>query len=65
MIYVCIITLQVEEQVSNEPRTDSKSLMVKFNEQLEPLFALLREVEDIKLSQSILEPEPTDIKAIR
>jgi transcription initiation factor TFIIE subunit alpha len=38
--------------------------MVKFNEQLEPLFALLKEVEDVKLSHSILEPEPTDIKAV-
>ena len=49
----------------NESRTDSKSLMVKFNEQLQPLFGLLREVEDIKLAPSILEPEPTDIKALR
>ena len=56
---------EVEEQVSKETRTDSKSLMVKYNEQLQPLFALLKEVEDIKLSQSILEPEPVDIRNIR
>ena len=49
----------------NETRTDSKSLMVKFNEQLQPLFGLLREVEDIKLAPCILEPEPVDIKALR
>lgn len=55
----------MKEQTVEGPRTDSKSLMVKFNEQLQPLYDLLRNVEDLKLSASILEPEPTDIKMLR
>lgn len=39
--------------------------MAKFNEQLEPLYILLREVEGIKLAPEILEPEPVDINTIR
>ncbi len=56
---------EVEEEQSAVPRTDARTLMVKFNEQMEPLFGLLREVEDIKLAPSILEPEPVDIKHTR
>ncbi len=56
---------EVEEEASSLPRKDARTLMVKFNEQLEPLFSLLREVEDIKLAPSLLEPEPVDLKTIR
>lgn len=55
----------VEEDMSALPKKDSRLLLAKFNEQLQPLYDLLREVEDIKLAPSILEPEPVDIDTIR
>ncbi|XP_021923008.1 general transcription factor IIE subunit 1 [Zootermopsis nevadensis] len=55
----------VEEDQSALPKKDSRLLLAKFNEQLEPLYILLREVEGIKLAPEILEPEPVDISTIR
>lgn len=56
---------EVEEEALAQTKTDVRTLMVKFNEQMEPLFDLLREVEDIKLAPEILEPEPVDLKVSR
>jgi hypothetical protein len=53
--------VEVEEDTSVESKADARNLMVKFNEQIEPIFNLLREVEDVKLSQELLEPEPVDL----
>ncbi|XP_065172259.1 general transcription factor IIE subunit 1 [Atheta coriaria] len=55
----------VEEDGSAMPKKDSRLLLAKFNEQLEPLYILLREVEGIKLAPEVLEPEPVDINTIR
>ena len=55
----------VEEDHSALPRTDSRQLMARFNEQMEPFYHLLREVEDVKLDPSLLEPEPTDISHLQ
>lgn len=55
----------VEEDMSALPKKDSRLLLAKFNEQLEPLYILLREVEGIKLAPEVLEPEPVDISTIR
>ncbi|XP_020284866.1 general transcription factor IIE subunit 1 [Pseudomyrmex gracilis] len=55
----------VEEDQSALPKIDSRLLLAKFNEQMEPLYILLREVEGIKLAPEILEPEPVDINVIR
>ncbi len=55
---------EVEEEVSSAPNRDARTLMVQFNEQIEPIFALLREVEDIKLSDAVNNPEPTDLSSI-
>lgn len=55
----------VEEDSSALPKKDSRLLLAKFNEQLEPLYILLREVEGIKLAPEVLEPEPVDISMIR
>ncbi|XP_053602959.1 general transcription factor IIE subunit 1 [Plodia interpunctella] len=55
----------VEEDQSALPKKDCRLLMAKFNEQLETLYILLREVEGIKLAPEILEPEPVDINTIR
>lgn len=55
----------VEEDLSALPKKDSRLMLAKFNEQLQTLYDLLREVEDIKLSPELLEPEPIDIDTIR
>ncbi|XP_063621731.1 general transcription factor IIE subunit 1 [Cydia splendana] len=55
----------VEEDQSALPKKDSRLLLAKYNEQLEPLYQLLRAVEGIKLAPEILEPEPVDINTIR
>ena len=53
---------EVEEEVSSTPKQDHRTLLARFNEQIESIYSLLRECEDIKLAPEILEPEPTDIK---
>lgn len=55
----------VEEDQSALPKVDSRLLLARFNEQLQPLYTLLKEVEGIKLAPEILEPEPVDINIIR
>ncbi|KAH8239838.1 hypothetical protein KR032_008372 [Drosophila birchii] len=55
----------VEEDSAAMPKKDSRLLLAHFNEQLQPLYDLLREVEGIKLAPEILEPEPVDIDTIR
>jgi transcription initiation factor TFIIE subunit alpha len=55
----------VEEDLSAMPRTDSRLMLAKFNEQLEPLYDLLKQAEGIKLAPEVLEPEPIDIDVIR
>lgn len=57
-------TVVVEDE-SAVPQTDSRLLMARFNDQMEPLYKLLREVEDVKLAPSLLEPEPTDISHLQ
>lgn len=55
----------VNEDESALPKTDSRLLLASFNQQIEPLYNLLREVDDIKLAPEILEPEPTDMTQIK
>jgi transcription initiation factor TFIIE subunit alpha len=39
-------------------------MLARFNEQMETIYILLKEVDGIKLAPSVLEPEPTDINTI-
>ena len=55
----------VVEDMSAMPKKDSRLMLARFNEQLQPLYDLLREVEGIKLAPEVLEPEPVDIDFIR
>ncbi|XP_076308351.1 transcription factor IIEalpha [Tachypleus tridentatus] len=55
----------VEEDESALPKKDSRMILAHFNEQIESLYTLLREVEDIKLAPELLEPEPTDVTQIK
>lgn len=60
-----ICTYCSEEVVEDESavmQKDARTLLAKFNEQIEPIYVLLRECDGISLSQDILEPEPTDLK---
>ncbi|XP_073512745.1 general transcription factor IIE subunit 1-like [Phyllobates terribilis] len=52
---------EVEEDFSSVPKRDARTLLAKFNEQIEPIFLLLRETEDIVLPCELLEPQPTYI----
>lgn len=52
---------EVEEDFSSMPKRDARTLLAKFNEQIEPIFLLLRETEDIVLPCELLEPQPTYI----
>ncbi|NWS59709.1 T2EA factor, partial [Chunga burmeisteri] len=52
---------EVEEDASGLPKRDARTLLAKFNEQIEPIFVLLRETEDIVLPYDLLEPQPTEI----
>ncbi|NWX64327.1 T2EA factor, partial [Promerops cafer] len=52
---------EVEEEGSAFPKHDARTLLAKFNEQIEPVFVLLRETEDIVLPYDVLEPQPTEI----
>ncbi|XP_072262265.1 general transcription factor IIE subunit 1-like [Pyxicephalus adspersus] len=52
---------EVEEDLSSLPKRDARTLLAKFNEQIEPIFLLLRETEDIVLPSQLLEPQPTEI----
>lgn len=54
----------VEDQAAM-PKTDTRLLLARFNEQMEPLYSLLRDVEDVKLAPSLLEPEPTDMSHLQ
>uniref|UniRef100_A0A336M2K2 General transcription factor IIE subunit 1 n=1 Tax=Culicoides sonorensis TaxID=179676 RepID=A0A336M2K2_CULSO len=55
----------VEEDSSALPKKDSRQMLARFNEQMQPLYDLLQQVEDIKLAPELLEPEPTDLDTIR
>lgn len=52
---------EVEEDASALLKRDPQTLLAKFNEQMEPVFVLLRETEDIVLPYELLEPQPTEI----
>ncbi|NXG45101.1 T2EA factor, partial [Psilopogon haemacephalus] len=52
---------EVEEDASALPKRDAQTLLAKFNEQMEPIFVLLREIEDIVLPYDLLEPQPKEI----
>ncbi|NXO90257.1 T2EA factor, partial [Certhia brachydactyla] len=52
---------EVEEDGSAFPKHDARTLLAKFNEQIEPVFVLLRETEGIVLPYDLLEPQPTEI----
>lgn len=61
----CELIEEMSQQTSSEDGGDTRSLMAKFNDQIEPIYALLKRVEDVRLSSDILEPEPADYRPVR
>jgi len=55
---------EVEEEGSDRKK-DSRSTLVKFNEQFRRLFDLLSKVENVKLAPELLDPDPTVLNATR
>ncbi|KAG5282886.1 hypothetical protein AALO_G00035810 [Alosa alosa] len=55
---------EVEEDESAVPKKDARTLLARFNEQIEPIYGLLRQTEDVNLSHDLLEPEPSEIPAL-
>ncbi|XP_076857568.1 general transcription factor IIE subunit 1 [Brachyhypopomus gauderio] len=56
---------EVEEDESAVPKKDARTLVARFNEQIEPIYVLLRETEDVNLSHDLLEPEPAEILSLQ
>ena len=53
---------EVEEEMTEKHSSLNKSSLALFNEQMEPLFKLLRACENINLAPQVLEPEPTTMQ---
>ncbi|XP_005097103.1 general transcription factor IIE subunit 1 [Aplysia californica] len=54
----------VEEDESSIPKQDARTMLARFNEQIQPIYELLKVCEDVRLAPEVLDPEPTDIKKI-
>ncbi|XP_059844620.1 general transcription factor IIE subunit 1-like [Hypanus sabinus] len=52
---------EVEEDATAIPKRDAQTLLATFNEQVEPIYALVHDAEDFALPQELLEPQPSDI----
>lgn len=55
----------VDEDESAAPKQDSRLVQAKFNDQTEPLYNLLQEIEGVVLAPELLEPEPTDLTDVK
>ena len=55
---------EVVEDESSLPQKDARTSLARFNEQIQPIYELLQECEEIKLAPALLEPEPTDIRKL-
>ncbi|KAK7477625.1 hypothetical protein BaRGS_00031103 [Batillaria attramentaria] len=55
---------EVVEDESSLPQKDARTSLARFNEQIQPIYDLLQDCEEIKLAPALLEPEPTDIKKL-
>lgn len=54
----------VEEDESSVPKQDARTVLARFNEQIQPVYNLLRACEDVRLAPEVLDPEPTDLKRV-
>ena len=53
----------MKEDESATNAKDARTLLAKFNEQIEPLYVLLRDCEDVRLAPELLDPEPVNMKS--
>lgn len=56
---------QTEVEEDNAVCPDARTLVARFNEQIEPIYALLRETEDVKLAPELLNPTPMEIPVLK
>jgi transcription initiation factor TFIIE subunit alpha len=55
---------QVDEDQSVQTNRHTRNLLVKYNTQMEYLFNMLHKIENVRLSNDILNPKPMDISHI-
>ena len=53
-----------EDSAAHDETTDTRALLSNFNNQMEQLYTLLKEVEDIQLAPELLDPEPIGITSL-
>ena len=49
----------MKEDESAGPKTDSRTLLAKFNVQIAPIFELLKQTENIEYTPTMTDPEPS------
>lgn len=54
----------MKEDESAGPKTDSRTLLAKFNVQIAPLYDLLKETENIEFTPTMTDPEPSFVPAL-
>lgn len=59
-----ICQIEVEEDESAMPKQDARTLLARFNEQIKPIYDLLKDCEDVRLAPEILDPKPVDLELI-
>lgn len=55
---------EVEEDTSNGPKTDSRTLLAKYNTQIAPLYELLKNSENVEFTPTMIDPEPSYVEAL-
>lgn len=55
---------EVEEDTSNGPKTDSRTMLAKYNTQIAPLYELLKNSENVEFTPTMIDPEPSYVEAL-
>jgi len=55
---------EVEEDAANGSKTDSRTLLAKYNTQIAPLYELLKESENVEFTPTMIDPEPSYVEAL-
>jgi len=63
-LFCSFCTTEVEEDQSAGPKTDSRTILAKFNMQMANLYDLLRETETTDFTPTMTDPEPTFVRSL-
>jgi len=58
-LFCCYCRTEVEEDASAGPKTDSRTVLAKFNTQIAPIYDALRETENIEFTPTMTDPFPS------